>query len=123
MTTTTTTDIATRDRELNGLILEGRALDGFERFYAEDVVMRENNEAPTVGKDANRQREIDFFDSIAEFHGAEVLASAAGDDVTFSEWVFEVTFKNGNRVKLEQTAVRRWKDGRVVDERFYYDAA
>lgn len=122
-TTSTTTDIAARDRDLNRLIVEGRALDGFERYYADDVVMQENSETPTVGKDANRQREIDFFDSVAEFHGAEVLASAVGDDVSFSEWIFEVTFKNGNRVKLEQTAVRRWKDGRIVHERFYYNAA
>jgi ketosteroid isomerase-like protein len=84
--------------------------------------MQENTETPTVGKDANRKREIEFFDSVAEFHGAEVLASAAGDDVTFSERTFEVTFKNGNRVKLEQATVRRWKDGQIVRERFYYNA-
>ena len=115
-------DFVKLDQELNELILSGKALDGFERFYADDCVMQENSETPTVGKDANRQREIDFFDSIGEFHGAEVRSTGAGDSVTFSEWLFDVTFKGGPRKRLEQTAVRRWSDGKVVNERFYYNA-
>ena len=93
-----------------------------EKFYADNCVMQENTEEPTVGKDANRQREIDFFDSLAEFHGGEVRASAIGDGVTFSEWLFDVTFKDGPRKKLEQAVVRRWEDGKIVHERFYYNA-
>lgn len=115
-------DLAKLDDQLNRMILEGKALDGFEQFYADDCVMQENTEPPTVGKDANRQREIDFFDSLAEFHGGEVRGSAVGDDVTFSEWLFDVTFKGGERKKLEQAVVRRWRDGQIVHERFYYNA-
>lgn len=114
-------DIAKLDHQLNELILGGKALDGFERFYAEDCVMQENGEPPTVGKDANRRREQEFFDSLSEFHGAEVRGTGAGDGVTFSEWLFDVSFKDGPRKKLEQTAVRRWKDGKIVHERFYYN--
>ncbi len=115
-------EISKLDGELNEMILSGRALEGFEKFYSEDCVMQENTEPPTVGKDANRQREIEFFDSLAEFHGGEVLSTAAGDGVTFSEWVFDVTFKDGRRKKLEQAVVRRWRGGRIYRERFYYNA-
>ena len=59
---------------------------------------------------------------IAEVHGGEVLAVAAGDDVSFSEWMFDVTFKDGPRKRLEQAVVRRWKDGKITHERFYYNA-
>jgi len=113
--------IANHDRELNELILGGQALEGLERFYAEDVTMQENTQPPTVGKDANRKRENEFFDSVAELHEASVNSTGVGDDVTFSEWVFDVTFKNGQRKRLEQTSVRHWKEGRIVRERFYYD--
>ena len=82
--------------------------------------MQENSDAPFVGKELNRQREIDFFSSIAELHSAAVLSSAAGDDVSFAEWEMDVTFKNGYRMKLNQVAVRRWNDGKIVHERFYY---
>ena len=120
---TTTTDLKQLDDKLNRLILEGKALEGLERFYADDVVMQENTAAPTVGKTANRAREIDFFDSVAEVHEVSLLGNAAGQDVTFSEWIFDVTLKNGTRSRLDQTSVRRWKDGRIVHERFYYQAA
>ena len=41
-------------------------------------------------------------------------------DRSFSEWIFDVTFKDGTRMRNEQVAARRWKDGKVVHERFYY---
>ena len=110
------------DQELNDAILAGDIMGAFERFYADAVEMQENNAEPTRGKDANRQREQEFVDSIAEFHGAGVLSSAVGDDVSFSEWWMDVTFKGGGRKKLEQAVVRRWKDGLVAQERFYYGA-
>ncbi len=106
--------------ELNQMIMRGEALDAFERFYADDVVMQENLEEPTVGKDANRIREQEFFGSIEAFHGAELLSTAAGDDVSFAEMSFDITFKGGQRTKMTEVAVRRWRDGKVVHERFYY---
>jgi ketosteroid isomerase-like protein len=103
------------------MVLQGKALEAFEKFYADDVEMQENADPPFEGKDVNRKREEDFFASLAEFHGAEVRASAASGDVSFSEWMMEVTFKGGQRMKLEQVAVRRWKGGKIIKERFYYN--
>jgi len=111
------------DNELNELVLTGRALEGFEKFYADDVVMQENSDEPRAGKDANRKAEEEFFASIAEWHDGRCVASAVNGDVSFSEWVMEVTFKNGYRYKVEQVAVRRWKDGKIVHERFFYNKA
>lgn len=116
-------DLKTLDDQLNQAILTGKALDAFEELYAADIVMRENAGEPCRGKDANRQREIDFFSSVAELHELKLVSSAVGDGVTFSEWVFDLTFKGGPRKRLEQTAVRRWRGGKVVEERFYYDTA
>lgn len=115
-------DIAALDNELNQMVLSGQALEAFEKFYAEDCVMQENSADPIVGKDANRQREIDFFSSLADFHGAGVISAASNADRSFSEWWMDVTFKDGTRKKLEQVAVRTWKDGLVAEERFYYNA-
>ena len=109
------------NKKLDDAVLTGKALEAFEELYAEDVVMQENSDAPFVGKALNRAREIEFFTSIAELHSASVLSSAAGEDTSFSEWEMDLTFKNGYRAKLSQTAVRRWKDGLIVHERFYYN--
>jgi ketosteroid isomerase-like protein len=116
-------DIKALDEELNQMVLNGKALEAFEKFYADNVEMQENADPPFKGKDVNRKREEEFFGSVEQFHGAEVRASAAGDGVTFSEWMMDVTFKGGHRMKLEQVAVRRWKDGKIVSERFYYNKA
>ena len=107
------------ENELNEAILTGRAMEAFEQYYADGIVMQENTNEPTQGKDANRKREEEFFAAVEEFHGAELLGSAVGDGVTYSEWVYDITFKEGGRVKMTQVAARRWKDGKVVHERFY----
>lgn len=113
--------IAELNKTLDEKVLSGKALEAFDEYYADGVVMQENLDEPFVGKELNRKREIEFFDSIAEFHGAAVLGSAAGEDVSFSEWELDVTFKNGFRYKLNQVAVRRWENGKIVHERFYYN--
>ena len=119
--TTKTQTVRELDEELNNMILSGHMLEAFDRFYADDVSMQENTDPPREGKSVNREYEIAFLDSIDEFHGAKLLASAADEDVSFAEWAMDVTFKQGGRVQLSQSAVRRWKDGGVVSERFYYN--
>jgi len=122
MSTTTTAigSAAALDQALNEAILSGKALEAFEQYYAEDVVMQENSDEPRLGKEANRKAEIEFFSSLAEFHEGKLISSAVNGDVTFGEWLMDVTFKNGYRMKLAQVAVRRWKDGKIAHERFFY---
>ncbi len=112
-------DIAQLDAELNDMIRHGKALEAFEKFYAEDVVMMENDQA-FEGKETNRKREQEFFGNIAEVHGAGIRATAVRGNVSFCEQFFDATFKDGKRIKMEEVAVRTWKDGKVVKERFYY---
>jgi hypothetical protein len=115
-------DATKLEAELNQMIATGRGYpEGFETFYADDVVMVEGTGEEFRGKELNRKREAEFMGRIAEFHGAALVSSAAADDVGFSEWQFDLTFKGGPRVKMEQIARRRWKDGKVVHERFYYN--
>jgi ketosteroid isomerase-like protein len=102
------------------MILEGRALEAFEKYYAEDVVMQENELPPTIGKAANREREKEFFSNLVELRGADVKAVAVGDGVTMVEWFFDYTHKEWGRRTYHQVAVQRWKDGKIVHERFYY---
>jgi len=112
-------DTTQLDAQLNDMIREGKVLEAFEKFYADDVVMLENDK-PTEGKDANRKREQEFFASVEQMHEMKIGRAAVNGDVSFCEQVFDATFKDGNRVKMEQITVRTWKDGQVVRERFYY---
>lgn len=115
-----TGDVAALDSALNHRILAGDILGAFEEFYADDVVMQENTADPFVGKAFNRDREKAFVESLAEVHGVQLVGSAVNDHRSYSEWLMDVTFKNGTRYSLSQVAVRQWKDGKVAHERFYY---
>ena len=108
------------DKKLNDAVLGGKAMEAFEELYDEDIVMQENSEPEYRGKAFNRQREIEFFQSVEAWHGGEVLASAANGEVSFSEWTMDVTLKGVGRITMAQVAVRRWKNGKIVHERFYH---
>jgi hypothetical protein len=113
-------NIAELEKKLNDAILSGKAMEAFEELYDDSVVMQENSEPEYRGKDFNRKREQEFFQSVEAWHGGAVLASAVHGDVSFSEWTMDVSLKGVGRIKLDQVAVRRWKNGKIVHERFYH---
>ena len=119
--TATATSVQELDKQVNDDVLSGKAMEAFEKYYAEDVVMQENSEEPRKGKAANRKAEEEFFASVEAWNGGSVKASAVNGDVSFSEWEMDVTFKGGHRVKMSQVAVRQWKNGKIVHERFFYN--
>lgn len=113
-------NIAELQKQLDEMIFSGKALEGFDKFYDENIVMQENTEPEYKGKAFNRKREQDFFATIEEWHGGRVLASGVGDDVSFSESEMDVTLKGVGRIQMTQVAVRKWKNDLIVHERFYH---
>src|SRR5262249_2340057 len=114
----TTEELKRLDDELNGMIRRGEILAAMDRFYAPGAEMQENLEPPTRGKEANVERERSFWSGIT-LHEAQLLAQGIGDGVTLSEWRFDWTI-GGKRGQLHEVAVRHWRDGRIVAERFHY---
>ncbi len=106
--------------DLNNMILQGKALEAFDKYYHEDVSMRENNNPPVTGKVANRQREEAFFGAITEFRAAKPVNVTANGNTTMVEWHFDYTHKEWGERKYSQVAVQEWKDGQIINERFYY---
>lgn len=105
---------------LNDLILQGKALDAFEKYYHNDVVMQENDHPPIIGKEANRKREEDFFSSITEFRIAKPVQVGIGENVTMVMWHFDYTHKDWGNRKYTQVAVQEWKDDQIIKEQFFY---
>ncbi len=105
---------------INDMILQGNALDAFEEYYHEDVVMQENDNPAIIGKNANRKREEEFFASITEFRSAQPLKVTIGEDTTMVEWHFDYTHKDWGIKNYTQVAVQEWKDGKIINEKFYY---
>lgn len=100
----------------------GKLLEGFEKYYAENVVMQELGEEPRVGKDANRVHEINYMQSIKEVHGAGILSFAEDteNNKTMVESWMDLTFANDFRIKMQQVAVQTWENGLIINEIFYH---
>ena len=101
-------------------ILAGKILETFDAYYADDVVMSENKTEERVGKAKNREYELQFLGNIQDFHGAKTGRILVDGDHAAVEWSFDVTFKGGNRVVMEQVALQTWKDGKIIREDFYH---
>ena len=121
MSTTAQIDLKTRLEDLFDHIRNGRIMDAMNEFYADDVIMTEPAYGDTVGLAANLQREQQFVDSVKEFKNFDVTAHGVGDDVTFYENIMDWIDVNDQPVHVEQLVVARWKDGKIVNERFYYN--
>jgi hypothetical protein len=100
----------------------GRLIEGFDKYYAEDVSTQELGEEARIGKNINRERWIKFLEQVEEFHRGSIinLGSDETQSQTFVESWMEVTFKGGEKKKLQQVSVQSWRRGKIVDEFFYH---
>lgn len=115
-----TQDIQTLVHELHEAIARGEILEAIETFYDDDVVMQENTNEPWRGKAKNIEREKEWLANIAEWKGFEVKSIAVAGETTFAETTFDFVTKDGQEVHMEQVARARWKNGKIVEERFYH---
>jgi hypothetical protein len=113
-------NLKTLINELNSMVLEGKTMEAFEKFYADDVVMQENEQKPTVGKKENRKREEDFLNNLIDFRSARVLDVAVGDNVTMVKWAYDYTHKEWGTKDYTQIAVQHWRNGQIFKEQFFY---
>ena len=106
--------------ELNQLILEGKAMEGFEKFYHPEVIMQENETPPTLGKEANRKRELEFYKNVTAFRGASVKGIMIGENLSSVIWHFDYTHAVWGERNYTQVSVQHWKDGQIIKEQFFY---
>jgi ketosteroid isomerase-like protein len=116
-----TTNLQQRLQELFGYIRQGKIIEAMNEFYDKDTVMQDNANPPTKGLAANIEREKQFGSAVKEWKGFTVTASGVGDNVTFYGAALDWIATDGTPIHLEQVSVAKWKNGKIVHERFYYD--
>lgn len=109
--------------EMNKMILEGNLLGAFDKFYADNIVMQDNESPARNGKKECREFEEAFVNNLTAFRGASLknvfVSEEAG--VAAIEWEFDYSHKEWGDRKYTQVAVQRWKDGKIVSEKFVYN--
>ncbi len=116
-----TINLQQRLNDLFGYIRQGKIIEAMSEFYDKDVKMQDNANPPTIGQAANIEREKQFLSGVKEWKGFNVTASAVGDNVTFYECSLDFIATSGQPVHMEQVVVAKWKNDKIVHERFYYD--
>ena len=111
-------------RQLQQMMGQGQTMEAFEKFYHDNVKVTEMATGEVrQGKDTQREAIKGWQASIKEWHGGGSGPVTSNEDkqTTMVESWFDATFQDGNRMKMEEVAVQKWKDGQIVEERFYYN--
>ena len=104
-------------------VVQNAHAEAIEEFYTEGASMRENQDAPRVGRDvlvANERKVMAQARSVKSSCIRPVLVN--GDNVVV-RWVFEFTWRDGRATRIEEIAYQRWENDRIIEEQFFYDPA
>lgn len=98
-------------------------MEAVDTYYADDITIVEGNGETFHGRETQKGRIEEWQKTIKEVHDGGLKGVAANEDTghVFIESWMDVTAQDGNRFRFEEVAVQRWKDGKVVHERFYYN--
>ncbi len=107
------------NQQLNKMLEQGKAMEGFEQFYAENVTMQENETEPREGKVFNRDQCSGFVEAFPDLK-LRVLSVAYGENLSIQEVLFDYTNEQGKKVVYPEVAVRQWEEGLIIREKFYY---
>jgi hypothetical protein len=95
----------------------------YETFYHEDCVSQENLLPPRKGRALSIERQNKVNAALQEIHDFGIGAVLVDGDQSVIQWYFETTTVDGFRGRLDELALHTWKDGKIVHERFFYDAS
>lgn len=102
---------------------ENAHAEAIEEFYAANASMRENQEAPRVGRDtlvAHERRVLARAKSIESKCIRPVIVN--GNSVVI-RWTFRFEWLDGTSTFMEEVAYQHWEEERIIEETFYYDPA
>jgi|RhiMethySRZTD1v2_1073278.scaffolds.fasta_scaffold337030_2 ketosteroid isomerase-like protein len=109
-------------QELVELVQANRALEAFERHYAEDCTMQELDGSTRVGKSANLAHEREFLSQITKVRAFACDGFVVSGDTAFVVWRLDVDLAVRGTMKLCEVAIQRWREGKIVHERFVHAA-
>ena len=109
-------------KQLISMAVAGQFLQAIEKFYSDGASMQENNGPPRLGLTALLENERRALAFMSQLRTTAVSHVVEGDRAAIN-WIFEFTDPQGNRRRLDEIAYQLWRDGKIVEERFFYDPA
>ena len=106
--------------DLQELLGKGQFIEAMEKYLADDVVLQEANNEPKVGKETALQAEKELLATVTDFGGYEIKNIAIQGDTSYYEAIMEFTTNDGVSHRFEQVNRTVWKDGKIINERYYH---
>ncbi len=116
-----------KSQHILDMLKKGEFVEGMELFYADDVTNEEPTGVIVQGKQAIIENEKNILQQVQTYHGIEIKSVGVGEDdgkgngVTFAEYKLSVDMKDGSKFNPDQVQVTRWKNGKAVYNKFYYN--
>lgn len=108
-----------RVETLDQKVVQGEILEAVNAFFHPQVITKEGNGAETIGLNEKIAKLKQFFQGISSVNDIKLHSQAVGDNVTMSEFTFDLTQADGGHILWNEVLRRKWKDGLVIDERYY----
>ena len=106
--------------DLKVLLGKGQFLEAMDKYLADDVILQEANETPKIGKDVSIQAEKELLANVSEFIRYDIKNESISGDISYYEAIMEFKTKDGQHHKFEQVNRTQWKDGKIINERYYH---
>ena len=118
--TPTAESVRDRVQQLVARAEQWKILEAMQEFYADNVVMQDNLNAPTIGLEANLERERAFVASVTKVNEMRAEAVIVDGNRAVINWRQDLVV-NGQRLTFDQLSLQLWENGKIVHERFVYD--
>ena len=104
---------------LDSMVSQGQIIQALEEFFHPEIRTQEGNGDISSGKADKKTMLEGFFSGISSVNEIKLHSNAVGDDVTLSEFTIDLTQNDGSPILWNEVIRRQWKDGLVINERYY----
>jgi SnoaL-like polyketide cyclase len=105
--------------EFNALVQDFKYAEAHEKFYDEQLVKHENEDAPTIGLKQHKEEMLKFLGNISNYSVVH-KNTIVSDDISITEWHYVFDHKEWGHREFDEVSVQRWKNGKIVHERHHY---
>jgi hypothetical protein len=92
-----------------------------DTFYDAQIIQIENDQSPVVGRQRLREIEEQNLAKVSALHQQiTTLVVDESQQIVMGEMIIKFTGKQGEAKRLNQAFIQKWKDRKIVYQRFYY---
>ncbi len=117
------TDVKTIAQRFTDMLRDGQMEAAQNAYWSENVVSLEPEggaHARCEGLDQLTKKHEWWDEQVLEMHSSEVLGPYVHGDQFVIRFVMDATMKDHGRVPMDELGVYTVRDGKIVEERFFY---